>query len=87
MIREPLQDFSPKKHRQQPSLTHSFRFRHLDEAQLVALRDFLEGNFAKWQLPENWTLIPEVPKTSVGKFDKKRLRAEYHDGGFEVTRL
>ncbi len=38
------------------------------------LRDFLGGHVAKWQLPERWTFIAEVPKTSVGKFDKKVLR-------------
>ena len=26
---------------------------------------------AKWWLPERWAFIDEVPKTSVGKFDKK----------------
>ncbi|GAC49488.1 long-chain fatty acid--CoA ligase [Gordonia aichiensis] len=52
-----------------------------------SLREFLSDKVAKWQLPENWTIIPEVPKTSVGKFDKKRLRSTFHDGGLEVTRL
>ena len=33
------------------------------------------AHVAKWQLPERWTFIDEVPKTSVGKFDKKVLRA------------
>jgi fatty-acyl-CoA synthase len=51
------------------------------------LQQFLDGKVAKWQVPENWTLIDAVPKTSVGKFDKKRLRADYHDGGLTVTRL
>ncbi|ASF10176.1 fatty-acid--CoA ligase [Nocardia brasiliensis NBRC 14402] len=51
------------------------------------LRDFLAGKFAKWQLPERWTFIAEVPKTSVGKFDKKRLRAQYADGDLTVTTL
>ncbi|WP_433577905.1 long-chain fatty acid--CoA ligase [Nocardia brasiliensis] len=51
------------------------------------LRDFLSGKFAKWQLPERWTFIAEVPKTSVGKFDKKRLRAQYADGDLTVTTL
>ncbi len=41
------------------------------------LRTFLASRIAKWQLPEQWTFISEVPKTSVGKFDKKRLRAQY----------
>ncbi|HLS78863.1 MAG TPA: long-chain fatty acid--CoA ligase, partial [Nocardia sp.] len=44
------------------------------------LRDFLAGKFAKWQLPERWAFIDEVPKTSVGKFDKKALRTRYADG-------
>jgi len=51
------------------------------------LRDFLADKFAKWQLPERWTFIDEVPKTSVGKFDKKQLRTRYADGELEVTTL
>ncbi|NKY56971.1 long-chain fatty acid--CoA ligase [Nocardia flavorosea] len=49
------------------------------------LREFLSSRFAKWQLPEYWTFIDEVPKTSVGKFDKKRLRARHADGELDVT--
>jgi len=51
------------------------------------LRDFLADKFAKWQLPERWTFIDEVPKTSVGKFDKKRLRAQYAEGVLKVLTL
>ncbi|MFC7447840.1 long-chain fatty acid--CoA ligase [Rhodococcus daqingensis] len=54
---------------------------------LAELQQYLADKVAKWQLPENWTLIDAVPKTSVGKFDKKRLRADYRDGGLDVTRL
>lgn len=54
---------------------------------LDQLRDFLADKVAKWQLPENWAVIQEVPKTSVGKFDKKRLRADFHDGSLDITRL
>jgi fatty-acyl-CoA synthase len=57
------------------------------EAKAEELRDFLADKFAKWQLPERWTFIAEVPKTSVGKFDKKRLRAQYADGDLAVTTL
>jgi fatty-acyl-CoA synthase len=49
------------------------------------LRDFLADKVAKWQLPEHWTFIEEVPKTSVGKFDKKRLRALNSEGKLDVT--
>ncbi|MGW5054838.1 long-chain fatty acid--CoA ligase [Actinokineospora sp. NPDC004072] len=51
------------------------------------LREFLAGKVAKWQLPENWAFIGEVPKTSVGKFDKKVLRAQHAEGRLDVTRL
>jgi fatty-acyl-CoA synthase len=51
------------------------------------LRTFLEDKIAKWQLPENWTFIDEVPKTSVGKFDKKRIRAAAADGSLDITHL
>ena len=33
------------------------------------------GRVAKWWIPERFEFIEEVPKTSVGKFDKKVLRA------------
>ncbi|MEU4651922.1 MULTISPECIES: long-chain fatty acid--CoA ligase [Nocardia] len=56
-------------------------------AEAAELRDFLADKVAKWQLPERWTFITEVPKTSVGKFDKKRLRAQYADGDLTVTSL
>ncbi len=52
----------------------------------AALAAFLDGKVASWQVPENWTFVDEVPKTSVGKFDKKVLRARYADGDLEVTR-
>ncbi len=48
---------------------------------------FLADKVAKWQLPERWTWVDEVPKTSVGKFDKKVLRRQYADGALEVTTL
>ncbi|MFD7814991.1 long-chain fatty acid--CoA ligase [Streptomyces sp. NPDC059785] len=58
-------------------------------ADFTTLRAFLadEGSIAKWQLPERWTIVPAVPKTSVGKFDKKVLRRQYAEGELDVTRL
>ena len=41
------------------------------------LREFLAGRVAKWWLPERVEFIDEVPKTSVGKFDKKVLRRQF----------
>jgi fatty-acyl-CoA synthase len=48
------------------------------------LREFLAGKVAQWQLPERFAFIDEVPKTSVGKFDKKVLRKQYADQDLEV---
>ncbi|WP_327696304.1 long-chain fatty acid--CoA ligase [Streptomyces sp. NBC_00459] len=58
-------------------------------ADFESLRAFLatEGKIAKWQLPERWTIIESVPKTSVGKFDKKVLRKQYAEGELDVTKL
>jgi fatty-acyl-CoA synthase len=41
------------------------------------LNRFLVNRVAKWWLPDRLELIDEVPKTSVGKFDKKVLRARF----------
>ncbi|GGX79301.1 long-chain-fatty-acid--CoA ligase [Streptomyces fructofermentans] len=58
-------------------------------ADFASLRAFLaeEGKIAKWQLPERWTIIESVPKTSVGKFDKKVLRRQYAAGELDITQL
>ncbi|MGW0855686.1 long-chain fatty acid--CoA ligase [Streptomyces sp. NPDC002690] len=51
-----------------------------------SLKTFLaESGVAKWQLPERWTVIEAVPKTSVGKFDKKVIRKRHADGELDVT--
>ena len=51
------------------------------------LRSFLAERIAHWQVPERWAFIAEVPKTSVGKFDKKVIRARYAEGELQVTTL
>ncbi|HEY7438566.1 MAG TPA: long-chain fatty acid--CoA ligase [Acidimicrobiia bacterium] len=57
------------------------------EASAAELRAYLADHVAGWQLPEHWTFIEEVPKTSVGKFDKKVLRAQHANGELEVEAL
>ncbi|MFZ0170908.1 MAG: long-chain fatty acid--CoA ligase [Acidimicrobiales bacterium] len=49
------------------------------------LGGFLEGRVARWWVPERWSFIGEVPKTSVGKFDKKVLRAQFGKGELDVV--
>ena len=39
----------------------------------------------RWWLPERWTFVDEIPRTSVGKFDKKLMRSRYADGDYEVV--
>jgi fatty-acyl-CoA synthase len=39
----------------------------------------LTKRFAKWQLPDEVLFVETVPKTSVGKIDKKLIRVEYED--------
>jgi fatty-acyl-CoA synthase len=55
-----------------------------DDVSFAELRDFLAGRVPRWQLPERWTRLPEVPKTSVGKFDKKALRQRHADRELDV---
>jgi fatty-acyl-CoA synthase len=44
------------------------------------LKPFVEqGHINKWAIPSQIAVVTEVPKTSVGKLDKKRIRAEYAD--------
>jgi fatty-acyl-CoA synthase len=41
--------------------------------------DLLGKHFAKWQLPDDIVFVESIPKTSVGKFDKKVIREQYKD--------
>ncbi|MHB8187106.1 MAG: long-chain fatty acid--CoA ligase [Dermatophilaceae bacterium] len=50
----------------------------------AGLKEFLGSKVARWQVPERWAFIDEVPKTSVGKFDKKVLRKRYAEGELNV---
>jgi fatty-acyl-CoA synthase len=48
----------------------------LDPQEIV---DYLRPRLARWALPDEVVLVASVPKTSVGKFDKKVLRERYRD--------
>jgi fatty-acyl-CoA synthase len=47
------------------------------------LLEHLRGRVAKWWLPDEFAFVEEVPKTSVGKFDKKVLRSRLTEGTLE----
>ncbi|OBK79499.1 long-chain fatty acid--CoA ligase [Mycobacterium sp. 1274761.0] len=48
------------------------------------LRDYLCDKVVRWWLPERWAFIDQVPLTSVGKFDKKTIRARYAENAYDV---
>ena len=48
----------------------------LDKAEIL---DFIRDRFARWWIPDGVVVIDEIPKTSVGKFDKKTLRERFRD--------
>ncbi len=54
---------------------------HPEPAEILS---FLSGRVARWWLPERWAFADEIPKTSVGKFDKKVLRVKAADGTLEI---
>jgi fatty-acyl-CoA synthase len=56
-------------------------------AKPAELADFLAGKVARWQVPEYWAFVAEVPKTAVGKFDKKVLRARHEVGDLPIERV
>lgn len=43
------------------------------------LREFLSQRFAKWQLPDNFVFVNELPHTSIGKLSKVELRKQFAD--------
>jgi fatty-acyl-CoA synthase len=49
------------------------------------LRNFLADKVVRWWLPERWTFVDEIPRTSVGKYDKKTIRSRYADDVYDVT--
>jgi fatty-acyl-CoA synthase len=51
------------------------------------LREYLSDYVAKWWLPEHWSFVESLPKTSVGKFDKRALRRLLSEGHLEVQNL
>lgn len=48
------------------------------------LREFLGKKFAKWQLPDAFVFAAEIPRTSVGKFLKTKLREQYANWKWDV---
>ena len=51
---------------------------------IAQLKDFLRDKVARFWLPEYWSFADDIPKTSVGKLDKKRLRDLNEAGAIEI---
>jgi fatty-acyl-CoA synthase len=51
----------------------------------AALRAGLREGFARFMIPEYWTSADGIPRTTVGKFDKKTLREQFDNGGMAVV--
>jgi len=52
------------------------------EATPEDLLSHLEGDFAKWQLPDAVEFVDEIPRTATGKFLKMELRQQFQDYQF-----
>lgn len=49
------------------------------------LRKFLADKVVRWWLPERWAYADEIPRTSVGKYDKKAIRSRYAENAYQVV--
>jgi fatty-acyl-CoA synthase len=47
------------------------------EASPEELREHLSSHFAKWQLPDRFEFIEQIPRTATGKFKKTELRERF----------
>jgi fatty-acyl-CoA synthase len=56
----------------------------ISEAELT---EFLAAQFPKWWLPETYLFLDDLPKTSVGKFDKKAMREQYTAAAAPSSRI
>ena len=51
-------------------------FEHINESEV---HQYLAKSFAKWQLPDKIIFVDSIPRTSVGKLNKKLMRMDYKD--------
>lgn len=52
-----------------------------------ALWESLDGVVEMWKRPEHWAFVEDIPRTSVGKYDKRRIRARHAEGMYRVTTI
>jgi fatty-acyl-CoA synthase len=54
---------------------------------LEELHAFLAQHIDTWMMPERWATVAAIPKTSMGKYDKRSLQAQYKQGRLDVVHL
>jgi fatty-acyl-CoA synthase len=54
------------------------------EAYANELRALLAKTFAKWQLPDDFIFVSELPHTSTGKLLKSELRKKYSQWNWQM---
>ena len=54
------------------------------EASPDELREHLLTQYAKWQIPDRFEFVDEIPRTATGKFKKTALREQFVDSGVEA---
>lgn len=47
----------------------------------------LEGRVELWKRPDRWAFVEDIPRTTVGKYDKVEIRARHAAGAYEITRI
>jgi fatty-acyl-CoA synthase len=45
---------------------------------------FLEQKFARWQVPDSFVFVSELPHTATGKVLKTKLRLDFNDWRWEM---
>ena len=58
-----------------------------DEVSAPEVRAHCAKEFARWQLPDEVLFVDELPLTSTGKLDKKRIRADLKEQGYTLPDL
>lgn len=58
---------------------------HRHDLTAAELLDYLRPRVARWWLPDGVVFLEAIPKTGVGKFDKKLLRERFRDPGLVAT--
>jgi len=54
---------------------------------LDALRDFLADKIGRHEMPAALEIRPALPRTSVGKYDKKTIRSRHAEAAYDVTEV